>query len=145
MKFNSSLSTLGVCSWCVQWVSLPCASRTLSPFPEFFPWPRLGIAESLSCGVLYLGNPHPSRIYFPSCPVPRVPVSVLSVGYLHSRALMCSEMGLDANTAGSTHRDLSLLFMLLTFHPCDRFQEPTHQPLHRLRDPQQPPGALDPS
>lgn len=25
MKFNSSLSTLGVCSWCVQWVSLPCA------------------------------------------------------------------------------------------------------------------------
>lgn len=40
---------------------------------------------------LYLGNPHPSRIHFPSSLVTKVPVCALSVGYLHSRALRHSE------------------------------------------------------
>lgn len=53
-------------------------------------------------------------------------------------------MGLQASAAGLFYRHYYLPFTPFTFNPCCRFPESTHQPLHWLWDPHQPPAPLDP-
>lgn len=60
-----------------------------------------------------------------------------------SRAVKHSGRDLEAREAGPIYMHCYQTFTLLTFNPWHRFPEPTHQPLHRLREPHQPPGPLE--
>lgn len=136
----------GVCPRYIQKISFPCVSGTLLPIKDLFIYFLFLVPgfEFLNAWVVPCCT---QAILIPpgsvSSPAWSLRWLLLLWALVSSRAVKHSGSDLEAREAGPIYMHCYQTFTLLTFNPWHRFPEPTHQPLHRLREPHQPPGTLE--